>query len=170
MKLNLSTGEREYLNEVLSELKKYQINSRERRNIKNQIIEHIQESRENGEDSLTNLGDISTFISDYLEIQGGNIISSDTNHLQYKGKIKFKLILFISFVCTYFLSQLMFSMFLTQSFNPKRIGTTFDYNILYRIAENTWWNSLLILMSLSISIIITIAIMFYRKNKALVRS
>lgn len=68
MKIVLSRSEKQFLNEVLTELKQYQISSKDRRNIKLQLLEHIQEAREHGDDSLNGLGDSTTFVKDFLDL------------------------------------------------------------------------------------------------------
>ena len=65
MSMELSLVEKQYLTEVLNELKQYRISSKERKNIKQQLLEHIQESRDNGIDSINDLGDTTTFIKDF---------------------------------------------------------------------------------------------------------
>lgn len=68
---------------------------------------------------------------------------------------------FFTSIVTYLISQLLLSMFLTESFNPLHTNNSFDYNILYQIADNSWWNSLLMITSVSISILISTLIVFY---------
>lgn len=71
--------------------------------------------------------------------------------------------IFIAFI-TYLISQTIFSIFLTESFNPTNSKTTFDYNILYRISENQWWNALLIMTSLTLSVVVYISLVSYKKE------
>ncbi|MED1014772.1 hypothetical protein P4T71_31430, partial [Bacillus mycoides] len=56
MRNELNGKENQFLTDVLKELKQYDISLEERENIKQQILEHIQECRENGEDSINDLG------------------------------------------------------------------------------------------------------------------
>ncbi|GGB57363.1 hypothetical protein GCM10011409_38590 [Lentibacillus populi] len=55
--IKLTMEEKQFLNEVLEELKQYQISSKNRKDIKQQLLEHIQESHEHGQDSINELGD-----------------------------------------------------------------------------------------------------------------
>ncbi len=56
MRNRLIGKEKQFLTDVLKELKQYDISLEERENIKRQILEHIQECREHGEDSIDDLG------------------------------------------------------------------------------------------------------------------
>ena len=67
-------------------------------------------------------------------------------------------------VITYLISQTTFSIFLTESFNSINSKNTFNYNILYRISENQWWNSLLIMSSFTISVVVFISLVNYKKK------
>ncbi len=64
-------------------------------------------------------------------------------------------------IVTYLTSQLLLSMFLTESFNPLHTNHSFNYNILYHIADNSWWNALLMMTSISISALISMLVVFY---------
>ena len=70
-------------------------------------------------------------------------------------------------VITYLISQTTFSIFLTESFNSINSKNTFNYNILYRISENQWWNSLLIMSSFTISVVVFISLVNYKKESYL---
>lgn len=70
-------------------------------------------------------------------------------------------------VITYLISQTIFSIFLTESFNPIISKNAFEYNLLYRISENQWWNALLILTSLTLSVVVYISLVSYKKRKHL---
>lgn len=72
--------------------------------------------------------------------------------------------IFISLI-TYLISQTTLSIFLTESFSPNNSNKTFNYNILYRITENQWWNSLLIMISFTISVLVFISLVSYKKRK-----
>ncbi len=61
--------------------------------------------------------------------------------------------------------KLHFQYFLTESFNQTNSKAIFDYNILYRISENQWWNSLLIMSSFTISVVVFISLVNYKKRK-----
>lgn len=66
MRNELKDKEQQFLTGVLKELKQYDISLEERGNIKQQILEHIQECRENGEDSINDLGTPQLFVQDFF--------------------------------------------------------------------------------------------------------
>ncbi|PGR19636.1 hypothetical protein COC50_21745 [Bacillus anthracis] len=68
MRNRLIGKEKQFLTDVLKELKQYDISLEERENIKRQILEHIQECREHGEDSIDDLGTPQLFVQDFIEI------------------------------------------------------------------------------------------------------
>ncbi|EEL99303.1 hypothetical protein bmyco0001_22750 [Bacillus mycoides DSM 2048] len=68
-------------------------------------------------------------------------------------------------VITYLISQTTLSLFLTESFNGTNSKNTFNYNLLYRIAENQWWNYVLIMFSFTLSILVFISLVSYKKRK-----
>ena len=68
MRNKLIGKEKQFLRDVLKELKQYDISLEERENIKRQILEHIQECREHGEDSIDDLGTPQLFVKDFIEI------------------------------------------------------------------------------------------------------
>ena len=53
---------------------------------------------------------------------------------------------------------------LTESFNSTNSKNTFNYNILYRISENQWWNVLLIMISFMLSVVVFISLVSYKKK------
>ena len=65
MRNKLIGKEKQFLTDVLKELKQYDISLEERENIKLQILEHIQECREHGEDSIADLGTPELFVQDF---------------------------------------------------------------------------------------------------------
>ena len=65
---------------------------------------------------------------------------------------------------TYLSSQIIFSIFLTESFNQNNSKSAFQYNLLYRISENQWWNALLIMTSLTLSVVVFISLVSYKKE------
>ena len=67
-------------------------------------------------------------------------------------------------VITYLISQTTFLIFLTESFNSTNSKNTFNYNILYRISENQWWNVLLIMLSFTLSVVVFISLVSYKKE------
>ncbi|PEK33325.1 hypothetical protein CN568_07230 [Bacillus pseudomycoides] len=162
MNMRLNMEETQFLNEVLEELKQYQISSKNRKIIKQQLLEHIQECREHGQDSLNDLGDTTTFIKDFLEMNEIDLHSEIKQIRKSKNRTGILFVIgFFTSIVTYLISQLLLSMFLTESFNPLHTNNSFDYNILYQIADNSWWNYLLMITSVSISILISTLIVFY---------
>ncbi|PFM61509.1 hypothetical protein COJ48_21320 [Bacillus cereus] len=166
MRNEITAKEQQFLTEVLEELKRYDISLEERKNIKQQILEHIQECREHGEESIDDLGTPQLFVQDYFEINKIDL-RVKMEQLQNVNKKSITLILsgiFIA-VITYFISQTTLSIFLTESFYTTHSENSFNFNLLYRIAENQWWNSILIMISLSLSLLISIILVVYKKRK-----
>ncbi|MED0987376.1 hypothetical protein [Bacillus paramycoides] len=166
MRNEITAKEQQFLTEVLEELMRYDISLEERGNIKQQILEHIQECREHGEESIDDLGTPQLFVQDYFEINKIDL-RVKMKQLQNVNKKSSTLILsgiFIA-VITYLISQTTLSIFLTESFNTTHSEDSFNFNLLYRIAENQWWNSILIMISLSISLLISIILVVYKKRK-----
>ncbi|ALQ68156.1 hypothetical protein [Bacillus thuringiensis] len=168
MRNRLIGKEKQFLTDVLKELKQYDISLEERDNIKRQILEHIQECREHGEDSIDDLGTPQLFVQDFLEINEVNLQVKMKQLQNKKGKFNTIILsgIFIA-VITYLISQTIFSIFLTESFNPTISKDVFQYNLLYRISENQWWNALLILTSLTLSVVVYISLVSYKKRKHL---
>ncbi|TXR98050.1 hypothetical protein DN390_20650 [Bacillus sp. SH7-1] len=168
MRNRLIGKEKQFLTDVLKELKQYDISLEERDNIKRQILEHIQECREHGEDSIDDLGTPQLFVQDFLEINEVDLQVKMKQLQNKKGKFNTIILsgIFIA-VITYLISQTIFSIFLTESFNPTISKDVFQYNLLYRISENQWWNALLILTSLTLSVVVYISLVSYKKRKHL---
>lgn len=166
MRNRLIGKEKQFLTDVLKELKQYDISLEERENIKRQILEHIQECREHGEDSIDDLGTPQLFVQDFIEINEIDLQVKMKQFQNEKGKYNTFVLrgIFIAFI-TYLISQTTFSIFLTESFNSTNSKNTFNYNILYRISENQWWNSLLIMSSFTISVVVFISLVNYKKRK-----
>ncbi|MXQ54395.1 hypothetical protein [Shimazuella alba] len=166
MNVELSFAEKQFLNEVLEELKHYQISSKVTKEIKQQLLEHIQESREHGQDSLTELGDKTTFVKDFLEMNGVDLHSQIKQIRKSKKSTGILVVIgFTTLIITYLLSQLILSMFLTESFNPLHTNNSFQYNIFYRISDNSWWNSLLVITSIVTSLIVSVCVSCFVRNK-----
>ncbi|HDR7596410.1 TPA: hypothetical protein QCX59_005720, partial [Bacillus mycoides] len=137
MRNELNGKENQFLTDVLKELKQYDISLEERENIKQQILEHIQECREHGEESINDLGTPQLFVQDFLEINEIDL-RVKMKQLQNINKKSNTLIIFVAFI-TYLISQTTLSIFLTESLNPTNSENNFNFNLLYRIAENQWW-------------------------------
>ncbi|GAB6435481.1 MULTISPECIES: hypothetical protein [Bacillus] len=168
MRNRLIGKEKKFLTDVLKELKQYDISLEERDNIKRQILEHIQECREHGEDSIDDLGTPQLFVQDFLEINEIDLQVKMKQLQTEKGKFNtFTLSGIFIAVITYLISQTIFSIFLTESFNLTNSKNAFQYNLLYRISENQWWNALLIMTSLTLSVVVFISLVSYKKRKHL---
>lgn len=164
--MKLTILEKRFLDEVLNELKQYQISPTQRNNIKQQLLEHIQESRENGQDSMNELGDASTFVKDYLEVNGIDL-HAEIKHMR-KSKARPAMLWAIgllSFFVSYLAIQLILSMFLTDSMNPLNTSRSFNYNIFYQISGNAWWNFSLMFISISGSLLVTMFVLFYIRKR-----
>ncbi|AXO93257.1 hypothetical protein J8Y17_12735 [Bacillus cereus] len=168
MRNGLISKEKKFLTDVLKELKQYDISLEERENIKRQILEHIQECREHGEDSIDDLGTPQLFVQDFLEINEIDLQVKMKQLQNEKGKSNTLILrdIFIAII-TYLVSQTIFSIFLTESFNSTNSKNAFQYNLLYRISENQWWNTLLIMTSLTLSVLVFISLVSYKKRKHL---
>ncbi|WP_142293547.1 hypothetical protein [Bacillus sp. K2I17] len=166
MRNRLIGKEKQFLTDVLKELKQYDISLEEMENVKRQILEHIQECREHGEDSIDDLGTPQLFVQDYLEINEIDLQVKMKQLKNKKGKLNTSMLrdIFIA-VITYLVSQTTLTIFLTGSFNPTKSKNTFQYNLLYRISENQWWNSLLIMISFMLSVAVFISLVSYKKRK-----
>lgn len=170
MNSQLTMEERQFLNEVLSELKQYRISLKHRKEIKQQLLEHFQESREHGEDGLNELGDSTTFVRDIIEVNGVDLHSEIKDLRKSKGKPGILFVLGLSiFVVTYLGLQLILSMFLTDSFSPLNTNSSFNYNIFYQISDHLWWNFLLMFISLSSSVLVSVLVVLYLRNIKLKR-
>lgn len=166
MRSELKGKEQQFLTGVLKELKQYDISLEERENIKQQILEHIQECREHGEESINDLGTPQLFVQDFLEINEIDLQVKMRQLQNEKGNSSTFILggIFIA-VITYLISQTTLSLFLTGSFNGTNSKNTFNYNLLYRIAENQWWNYVLIIFSFTLSILVFISLVSYKKRK-----
>ncbi|EOO20954.1 MULTISPECIES: hypothetical protein [Bacillus cereus group] len=166
MRNELKDKEQQFLTGVLKELKQYDISLEERGNIKQQILEHIQECRENGEDSINDLGTPQLFVQDFLEINEIDlrVKMKQLQNVKKKSNTLIIIGIFVAFI-TYLISQTTLSIFLTESLNPINSENNFNFNLLYRIAENQWWNSILIMISLMVSLLISTILVIYKKRK-----
>lgn len=166
MRNELKGKEQQFLTDVLKELKQYDISIEERENIKRQLLEHFQECHEDGEDSLNDLGTPQLFVQDFLEINEIDIRVKMKQFQNENGKSNSLLLsgIFIAFI-TYLISQTTLSIFLTESYNSTHSKNSFNYNLLYRIAENQWWNYVLIMISFTRSVLVFISLVIYKKRK-----
>lgn len=150
--VKLSRKEERFLQEVLDELEPYEISEEERQTIQQQIIEHIEESREHGEDGVESLGSSMSFIKDFLEI---NDIDLHAEIKKTRRAPKRNGVLVVVGICTligtYVLSQLILSLVATDAFNPLNKNGLDDYHLLFQISTDPWWNTMLMLISLSVS-------------------
>lgn len=170
MTMKLSMAEQQFLDEVLEELKQYQISSKNRRNIKQQLLEHIHESREHGEDCIKELGDPATLVKDFLELNGIDLYSENKQLRKLKDRKGILFVIgFFTLIITYLGSQLILSMFLTESFNPQTTNSSFNYNIFYQISDNSWWNSMLMIISISTSCLVSLVVIKLLVRKLSIR-
>ncbi|UFI00080.1 hypothetical protein [Bacillus toyonensis] len=171
MRNELKGKEQQFLTDVLKELKQYDISIEERENIKRQLLEHFQECREDGEDSINNLGTPQLFVQDFLEINEIDIRVKMKQFQNVNGKSNALLLsgIFIAFITyltsPHLTSQTTLSIFLTESFHSTHSKNSFNYNLLYRIAENQWWNYVLIMISFTLSVLVFISLVIYKKRK-----
>jgi hypothetical protein len=166
MNVELSLAEKQFLKEVLEELKHYQVSPKMIKEVKQQLFEHIQESREHGQDSITELGDSTTLVKEFLEMNEVDLHSKIKQIKKTKKKTGTILIIgFTTLIVTYLISQLVLSMFLTESFNPLNTNHSFHYNIFYKISDNSWWNSLLVITSGVTSLTIALCVSYFLQKK-----
>ncbi|MBE5106513.1 hypothetical protein IGI01_14825 [Bacillus thuringiensis] len=164
MRIELNGKEKKFLTDVLKELKQYDISIEERENIKRQLLEHFQECHEHGEDSINDLGTPQLFVQDFLEINKIDIRVKMKQLQNVKSNALILSGIFIAFI-TYLISQTTLSIFLTETFNSTHSKNSFNYNLLYRIAENQWWNYILIMISFTLSVFVFISLVSYKKRK-----
>ncbi|GAA0344928.1 hypothetical protein GCM10008967_39210 [Bacillus carboniphilus] len=166
MKGELSQTEQRYIHVVLEELTQYKVSKKDRDDVEQQLREHFQEAYEHGDEGLQTLGDAPSFVRDYLETNGVDF-HNEIRNLRGKSTKKTPL-LFIGvgiFIVTYLVSQWVLTLTLTTSFSPINDIPTFQYNIIYRIAENIWWNTILVLISLSIALFLSTIVTFLLKKR-----
>ncbi|MBU5214830.1 DUF1700 domain-containing protein [Heyndrickxia oleronia] len=170
MNIKLNMAEQQFLNEVLEELKQYNISSKDRSNIKQQLLEHIQESRELGKDSIKELGNSHELVKDFLEINGIDLHSEIKQIRKSKSRTGILFVIgFFTLILSYLGSQLIFSMFLTESFNSQGTSNRFYYNIFFQISNNPWWNSLLMIISMSIACLVSVLVIKLFLRKIIIR-
>ncbi|MFP7478412.1 hypothetical protein [Terribacillus saccharophilus] len=157
MSVELTQKEKEYMNEVIHELVTGKATQEQIRIIKQQLQEHMEESRLHGFDPFEDLETPPEFVKDYLEINQAKY----PQHKKSPLSKKHYLVGFLFFSVIYLISQLFLTMFLTQSFSPAYQNADFNYNILYSISDNLWWNTTLIIISLLSALIITSLVGFY---------
>ncbi|WP_449536528.1 hypothetical protein [Ferdinandcohnia sp. Marseille-Q9671] len=154
----LRKNEIEYVDKVIKELKKHKINRNNLESIKEQLTDHILTSQQNGEDSIEQLGDSDSIVNDYLELYSIDTQQSKSPKSTYLP-VAFGV---IAFLFVYLLSQVLLSLFLTESFSDNR---NFDYNILYHIDVNPWWNTLLVMISFFTALILSILVSFLLRSR-----
>lgn len=160
MSSQLSRKEEMFLTEVLEELEQYGISEEERKTIRQQIVEHMEDSREQGEDGVESLGGAAGFVNDFLEISDIDL-PSEIKNIRTSPEKKNALFAagFCTLIGTYLLSQLVLSLVATDSFNPLNKNGFDDYHLLYQISEDPWWNTMLLLVSISISCLAAFVVM-----------
>ena len=109
-----------FLNEVSPKANQYHISSKDRSNIKQQLLEHIQESRELGKDSIKELGNSHELVKDFLEINGIDLHSEIKQIRKSKSRTGILFVIgFFTLILSYLGSQLIFSMFLQNPLTRK---------------------------------------------------
>ncbi len=163
MKNNLTKQEVTYLEKVNSEIQHYELDSIQIREVNEQLISHFEEYRDNGEDSFSNLEEPEIFAKSHLEACGIDL-HSPGNQLQQSRIASSLPILITSLtsVITFLACQLLFAFTLTEFFNPLN---SYQYNLIYRISDNSWWNAALTSTSLVISLIVFILSLFLLKKR-----
>ncbi|TPE70060.1 hypothetical protein [Halalkalibacterium halodurans] len=162
MNESLTLAEKQFLQQVLNELKHEQINSEDRDTIKQQLLEHFQEAHDHGEDSLETIGDPATFVKDFFDVHG---IFPHPAIKKNPNSWSIFIIATLTFITTFLTSQFILSLVLTDSFQPQHPNPFFQYNILYNISEHPWWNYMLLAISLSIAFVVSFLVFaFVRKR------
>ncbi|WP_339266853.1 hypothetical protein NYE54_24540 [Paenibacillus sp. FSL K6-1330] len=168
----LSYEEEQFIAAVRRELKRYEMTSSQVEAVVEQIQEHLEASREHGENGLEDLGSPNMYVRDYAEVQGLVRVQDArdlesvpeepeprSGRLSVWGFMKYPLV----FAAVYILCQLLFSFSLTTAW-VKGFEIT-GFNLLYRISDQMWWNMMLIVSSLSISVLVTILVYVFGKRK-----
>lgn len=155
--------EKEYIKKVNQELITNKATQEQIYTIEQQLREHMEESRLHGIDPFEDLETPAEFVREFLEINEAQYPHQQIRTLSKKHY----LMGFLYFIVTYLISQLILTMFLTQTFSPSYQNAEFDYNILYSISDNLWWNTTLITISLLSALIITslVGLFSYHKVK-----
>lgn len=153
--------EMEYIKKVNQELISSKATQEQIYTIEQQLREHMEESRLHGINPFDDLETPAEFVREYLEIH--EVPHQRKNTLSKKHY----LMGFLYFAVTYLVSQLILTMFLTQTFSPSYENADFNYNILYSISDNLWWNTTLITISLLSALFITslVGLFSYHKVK-----
>lgn len=160
--MNLNVEEKQFLDQVIQSLKTAHVKRKDIGVVKQQILEHIDASKEHGEDSLESLGTPDEFLNQFFDVHP---------QIHQKGRSSFSLrrsfflqsTLIAAFV--YMITQSFFSLFLTTSFAPYETSS-FTYNIFYRISNDVWWNALLVSSSGCIAVLSAFITVFIFKRKA----
>lgn len=154
MKDNLTKQEITYLAKVNSVIKHYELDSIQVKEVNEQLISHFEEYRDNGEDPFSNLEEPEIFAKSHLEACGINRHSRGKQLQQSRIASSLPiLITSLTSVITFLAFQLLFAFTLTEYFNPLN---SYQYNLIYRISENSWWNAALTSTSVVISLIVFI--------------
>ncbi|QXE02333.1 hypothetical protein [Terribacillus sp. DMT04] len=163
MGMELTEKEKMYLDDISRELITRKAKKEQVLFIKQQLLEHIEESRLHGIDPFDDLETPAEFVTEYCELNEVQFVSPQKASFPKS----YYFIGLFSFTVTYLLSQLILTMCLTQTFSPAYQHTNFNYNLLYSISDNLWWNSMLISISLISAAAITslTVLSIYRKGK-----
>ncbi|OIA99464.1 hypothetical protein AK95_20015 [Paenibacillus sp. LC231] len=171
--MTLSYEEEQFIADVRRELIRYEMTSNQVEAVVEQIREHLEASREHGEYGLEDLGSPDMYVRDYAEVQGlvrmqdamdlESVPEKPPGQRSWRlgvwGFLKYSLV----FAAVYIICQLLFSFALTTAW-VKGYEIT-GFNLLYRISDQTWWNMMLIVFSLSISALVTILTHVFGKRR-----
>lgn len=160
MEHKLIKAEKDYLNRVVEELGKFNIDASAVEEVKDQILEHIQESRERGEESLAELDEPTVFVKEYLEVQR---IESSSSVKGDRKKSRSTLIGgLIAFAVTFVICRLLLSMIPTNLFPVKKN----DLYVIFYISDTPWWDALLTFISFVIALITSECVVAFIKRKS----
>ncbi|WP_044641189.1 DUF1129 family protein [Risungbinella massiliensis] len=164
MENNLTKVEKDYINKVVEELGKFNIDANSVKEVKEQILEHIQESREHGEESLAELGEPTTFVKEYLEVQGINP-SPSTKGDRKKSRSALIGGLFV-FAVTFVICQLLLMFFLTDLYviDVEYIDNKYVYS--HKTTDHPWWNAFLTFISFATALITSVCVAIFLQRRA----
>ncbi|NMO96378.1 hypothetical protein [Paenibacillus lemnae] len=169
MTAKLNEEEQQYLEEVLSGLKHYHVSRKAREGLKAQLVDHFQDAREQGDHGMDTLESSADFIRNYLEVHKLDLYSENRKMRGRRGGL-WKILIsgVIIFTASYTLLQLLWSIFLTESLVSGR--SLADYSLLYYISPNSWWNAMLMLISICSSLLISaVSVWMLRRRERLVQ-
>lgn len=143
----LSYEEEQFIAAVRCELKRYEMTSSQVEAVVEQIQEHLEASREHGENGLEDLGSPNMYVRDYAEVQGLVRVQDArdlesvpeepeprSGRLSVWGFMKYPLV----FAAVYILCQLLFSFSLTTANSIRLFAPDIAYMTLGIVASLAW--------------------------------